>query len=230
MKYLFITFLFVFVSCKKHVENEQTILFRALNPSTDFRIQGVKVTIHENYHKKNLVFGFEDLPYRSEIIFEGYTNSNGELEYKFLPLDMIGKNQVRYEVTYDYTSIQVPYDDYQVLMTHEGELHFPYPDNYQEQIIRIAPTLNVIDHIKNVNCQGPADTVRYKYWPSYAFFSSSYWNWEWGCIDDVSSSRTLPQDSIFWEAVVIRNGVTTYIKDSMLLDPTKTQDTIKIYY
>ncbi|MEZ4936514.1 MAG: hypothetical protein R2799_02865 [Crocinitomicaceae bacterium] len=236
MKYLAIIILLVLVSCKKHFEEEQTIVFRAMNPATDFRVQGVKVTIYENYHKKNLVLGSQEQPCKSKIIYEGVTNSMGECEFTFLPLRMNQKNyEVKYRVDFDCSNIIVPYNDFIIQNPTSGYLYggqIYFPSTYQEMILRITPKVNVVRHVKNVNCQGSNDTVRYSYWSSYPYssFTQNSGTWGYGCIDDVSYSSGLPQDSIFWEAMIIRNGITTYIQDSMLLDPSKTQDTIKIYY
>ncbi len=225
----------LFLGCTRYsVFGESTLEIHAYNPATGEPIAGVHCKLYE------LEIKLSNNKVDSTLVFEGYTDQvTGKTQYTFLPKANKPGHTYDYVVVFDYDNMQLPPGNYQGLFVPNSvSVYFQQPIEYIP--IKIAPTLSRILHIKNQNCLGSNDSMRYriKYphtispiwstWVPSIEVSSGYFH---GCYEaGISSNNDIPQDSVYWEIEVTRNGNTSIIRDSMLLDPTKVQDTIKIYY
>ncbi len=233
MKYTTIFIAFLFLSCARYSPfGESTLEIHAYNPATGEPIAGVHCKLYE------LEIKLSNNKIDSTLVFEGYTDQvTGKTQYTFLPKANKPGHTFDYVVVFDYDNMQLQPGNYQGLFVPNSvSVYFQQPIEYIP--IKIAPTLNYIYHRENTNCLGSNDSMRYKVkFPHTIGDDFSTWvpgasldYYYLGCADIYSQVISAPQDSVYWEIEVTRNGNTSIIRDSMLLDPTKVQDTIKIYY
>lgn len=218
--------LFLFFSCKKHSKEYATARWEIINPVTNEPYVGIPVRLILGDYRGNSP--------KYEVIWEGETNSQGIAEHKFkgytnpsfgylekanlAPLGTQG---------FDYFIIRRPYAGGRPL------------DELNELRYEIVPYANFVLHIKNLNCQGSDDKMRYRSNRLYTRPNDGFSNWSPSptltsgyyedCYENISSEISNPSDSIMYEIEVTKNGNTETIFKTFFVGSGQV-DTVKIYY
>jgi hypothetical protein len=227
INYVLILFLVVGLSfgCKKESKEYTTVIWEVINPANDEGYTNILVRLYEAKKKSG---GIE-----YNLIYEGKTNSQGRAEYSF-KANLNNKYWYRPEI--NEGSLGVNGIDYSVIKQPSPSVTIVKKD--EENIIKyeIIPYHNRMTHIKNSNCQGSGDIMRFRL--KYLYTGSGGWS-IWtpehalyeGCIEDYSDVRSRPLDHIVTEIEVTRQGgsVENYI-DTSFIEGENNVDTIKVYY
>ncbi|MGM0479769.1 MAG: hypothetical protein ACQERC_11150 [Bacteroidota bacterium] len=168
-----------------------------------------------------------------ELIHEGKTNSEGIAKYSFKAA-LSGKYWYRPEI--NEGSLGANGIDYSVIKQPSPSVEIVKKD--KENIVRyeIVPYHDRITHIKNNNCQGSGDVMRFR--QKYLLSGSGNWT-IWtpehalyeGCINEYSQILSRPLDHVVTEIKVTRQdgSVDNYI-DTSYITGEHPVDTIKVYY
>ena len=224
--YNVLIFLFVvilFFGCKKESKEYTTARWEFVNPVTEEPYAGVPVAlILKKYH---------GVSPGTEVIWEGETNEYGIAEYKF---KAYLKNKYGYLETADLDVFGDLGYDYSIIS--RPPVQGLNKDEVNELRYEIVPYHNNITHIKNNNCQGSGDLMKFR--QKNLFTGSGGWS-IWtpehaiyeGCINDYSDVRSRPLDHIVTEIEVTRQdgSVENYI-DTSFAEGENNVDTIKVYY
>lgn len=211
------------LSCKKLSKEYATARWEIMNPVTNTPYVGIPV---------RLILGdYRGSTPKYEAIWQGETNSQGIAKYTFkgytnpsfgyleeANLSVLGVGGI------DYAIIRRPY---------AGGRQIDELNDFRYEIV---PYRNRITHIKNNNCQGPGDIMRFR--SKYIFTGSGNWS-IWtpehalykGCIDNYTDIVSRPLDYIVTEIEVTRqNGTVEHFLDTSYIRGENMVDTIKIYY
>jgi hypothetical protein len=230
INYVLILFLVVgfFSSCKKESKEYTTVIWEVINPVTNAPYTNILVRLYEAKKKSS---GIE-----YSLIYEGQTNNQGRAEYSF---KANLNNKYWYSPEINEGSLGVGGIDYAVIKQPSPSVTTVTKD--EENIIRyeIVPYAEYYFHIKNINCQGSDDKMRYRSnrlytrpndgfsdWSPSETLTSGYYE---GCYDNLSNLKTNRSDSIIYEIEVTRNGLTEIITKKFYRGPENV-DTIKLYY
>jgi hypothetical protein len=215
----------LFSSCKKESKEYTTVIWEVINPVTNAPYTNILVRLYE---AKKTNSGIE-----YSLIYEGKTNNQGRAEYSFKAY-LSGKYW--YEPEINEGALGVNGIDYTIIKQPSPSVYNVKKD--EENIIRyeIIPYHNRLTHVKNFNCQGSGDIMRYR--QKYLYTGSGGWT-IWtpdhvlyeGCIDDYSDVRSRPLDHIVTEIEVTRqNGSVENYIDTSFIKGENNVDTIKVYY
>ena len=218
--------LLLFFGCKKPSKEYTTARWEIINPVTNTPYEGIPVRLILADNRGNSP--------KYETIWEGETNSQGIAEYNFkaymntsfsyleqatlAPLGTLG---------FDYSIIRRP----SVVGMDKNEVN--------ELRYEIVPYANFVLHIKNLNCQGSGDKMRYRSNRLYTRPNDGFSNWSpsptltsgyyEGCFENISSEVSNPSDSIMYEIEVTKNGSTETFYQTFFVGSGQV-DTVKIYY
>jgi hypothetical protein len=212
------------LSCRKKLSKEDTTVeWVVVNPVTNTPYVGVAVQLfleskHNSSIQSELIFeGKTDNQGRCVTVFNSYVHSNHWYSSK-VNLNWLGMEGVHYWIRKqpDVSSYSIQKDKTNVL-------------RYE-----ILPYAEVVWHIKNMNCQGANDTMKYRF---QELFTSTYGWTEWiqnehtiGCTNEYYHVNRI-SDKIVIEAEIIRaNSTIEYFLDTFLVGGTTNIDTIKLYY
>ena len=215
-------------SCKKmRSKDTLTVDVTCVNPVDGSAFPGVVYTIYEVKDKFSVGLNTNQ---KKELIYTGETDINGKAYYEF---DAIKNSKFSYEIYFDYSEMDVPDGEYYLNKTRD----FDYLKKNEANVYHfdILPMGKYVQHIKNINCQGPNDKMRFRV--KYPFTGSGNWSswgtsdndYLFGCYNSISEVVTEPSDYRIYEVEVTRNNVITTFIDTFYIDPTFT-DTLKLYY
>jgi hypothetical protein len=214
-----------FLGCKKESKEYTTVTWEVINPVNGVGYANILVRLYEAKKKSN---GIE-----YSLIYEGNTNNQGRAEHSF-KANLNNKYWYRPEI--NEGSLGVGGIDYAVIKQPSPSVYNVEKD--EENIIRyeIIPYHNRQTHVKNINCQGSGDIMRYRQKNLYTGSGGwTIWTPEHvlyeGCIDDYSDIRSRPLDHIVTEIEVTRQdgSVENHI-DTSFIEGGNNVDTIKVYY
>jgi hypothetical protein len=227
INYVLILFLIVglFFSCKKESNEYTTVIFEVINPVTNTPYTNIKVRLYEAKKKSSGI--------QYSLIYEGQTNNQGRAEYSF-KANLNSKYWYSPEI--NEGSLGVVGVDYTIIKQPSPSITIITKD--EENVIRyeILPYHKNVTHIKNFNCQGPGDVMKFRQKNLYTGSGGwSIWTPDQalyeGCIDDYSNVRSRPLDHIVTEIEVTRqNGSVENYIDTSFIKGENNVDTIKVYY
>jgi hypothetical protein len=217
-----------FLGCKKESNEYTTVTWEVINPVTAVGYSNVLVRLYEAKKKSS---GIE-----YSLIYEGKTNNQGRAEYSF---KANLNNKYWYSPEINEGSLGVGGIDYLIIKQPSPSVTTVTKD--EENIIRyeIVPYAKFYRHVKNLNCQGAGDKMRYRSKSIYTSSSGDFTSWSpnsdlnsgyfEGCYEYISSLRTNPSDSVIYEMEVTRNGVTEITTQKFYRDPNSI-DTLELFY
>jgi len=214
--------------CRKESKEYTTVIWEVVNPVTNTPYKNMLVRLYE---AKKTNKGIE-----YELIYEGKTDNQGKAKYSFKAA-LSGKFWYKSEINEGYLGQNGI--DYSVIKQPS-----PSDENVkkdEENIIRyeIVPYGGFIIHIKNTDCQGANDKMRYRVNQLYTRPNDGYSNWSpsstltsgyyEGCYYDITNVVTNRSDSIVYELEVTKNNITELLEKKFHNSP-EVVDTIKLYY
>ena len=209
----YILLFIVISSCTKFGKNI-TIEGRVLNPITGEGIEGVKMS---------LVKTTNGLPSGEKTIGSAVTSSDGyyKIEEKSMKAVYLQINTFG-----NYHPIGW-YKD----ATYSGGNNFPIAKGAIQTVdFHAVPYGTIKLNISNVNCQGINDSMQFR--SKYQFDSdfSYYSTYRLGCYSYLSPTGSkVPLGYHYYETKVTRNGITTYVYDTVFV-PANNEATIVIDY
>ena len=219
------TLLLTISSCYKNKMDEPMVVkITSENPITHSPYPNILFTIYE---VKNPTFGGND---QKTEIYSGKTDENGNATYQF---DIPENYKWTYEITFDYSKMDVPENDYYM----KRAPNFQYLQRGYDNVfdIQILPYAKYYQHIKNVNCNGQNDKMRWRSIHQYTGSGNwSIWHTSYdedyilGCYDS-EVNRYEISDIMITEMEIIKNNIKNNIIDTFYINPTKI-DTLKLYY
>jgi hypothetical protein len=193
-----------------------------INPVNDLPYAGIDVQLFLEYNKNSKL--------NSDLIFEGTTDKEGRCVFTFkahehhnywyrskVNLSWLGTEGVNY-----WIRKQPNISSYSIEKDKSNTLTY-----------EVLPYTEAAWHIKNINCQGINDVMKYRF---KELFTSTYGWTHWiqnentsGCVNEYYPI-TRKSDKIIVEAEIIREDSTIdYFLDTFFVG-TDNIDTIKLYY
>ena len=211
---LFSLLLLTISSCYKNkMDDPMVVRITSENPVTHSPYPNILFTIYE---VKNPTFGGND---QKTEIYSGKTDENGNATYQF---DIPENYKWTYEITFDYSKMDVPTNDYYM----KRAPNFQYLQRGYDNVfdIQILPYTKSYMHIKNISCQNSNDKMRYRInsidigSTGWSIWNSPY-NQDYfeGCYDNENSIQSLPSERIVFEMEVIKNNII----DTFYREPNK---------
>lgn len=217
-----------FFSCKKESKEFTTVEWVVINPVTNNPYVNMLVRLYE---AKATNDGIE-----YKLIYEGKTNHQGRAQYSFKAA-LSGKYWYKPEI--NEGSLGVGGIDYKVIKQPSPSVENVKKDEENEVRYEIVPYAKFYRYVKNVNCQGTDDKMRYRSKSIYTSSSGEFTSWSpnsdlnsgyfEGCYEYISPLRTNPSDSVIYEVEVTRNGITEVMIQKFYRNPNSV-DTLKIFY
>jgi len=209
-------------SCNKTKIDTPTIVdLSVINPVTKTGYENVLFSIFET---KSSVLGSD----KTTMIYSGKTDANGKAYYK---IDL-HKYYRSYTITFDYSKMFVPENDYDFSYARDNE--WIIRGNVNNFNFEILPYFSYIKNIKNINCFDANDKMRFR---EKQLFSLGTPEWSlWGTLDQSSFHGctneshlfSRPQDIYIYEVESIKNGIISTYIDTFKAE--NNLDTFKIYY
>lgn len=228
---IILTLTFLIFSCKKRLQKESSIVsISVVNPVTKEPISGVKYVLTEYEEEENgQILGGDDLiETENNPLAEGETDASGSASFDFYKKR---DHDFAYIIRFDYAQMDLPSGDYEIVKG--GDEYFLEQHEYTHQFnFEVVPYVNYITHIKNFNCQGSDDEMRYRI--KYLFTGSGNWtNWTsgfMGCYEYVGELKYKPMEVFVTEIEVTRHDGTFDTYTDTLTVGINPIDTLKIYY
>ena len=206
-------------SCNKTDFDTTTIVdINIINPVTKTGYENVTFSIFE---ANSSIFGSG----KTTMIYSGKTDVNGKTYYKF----DVNKNHRDYTITFDYSKMLVPENDYDFSYARDNEIITRGAvNNFNFEI------LPYFSYIKNINCFDENDKMRFRTkhlfsqgTPEWSFWDTLDQSYSYGC-KDVSHLLYKPQDIYIYEVESTKNGILSTYIDTFKAE--SNLDTFKIYY
>lgn len=212
VKYLI---LFILVSsCTKFGKNI-SIEGRVMNPITNEGISGVELRLLKTS------FG---LPGGIKVVKSIKTDDNG-----YFKLDKLSLRAERFQMY----SLNGEY--YQIGWTSDNGENFSTDlsvtkGKKQKADFWAVPYGNLILDITNVNCLGPNDSIQFTRKYQFDEDYNGYSSYRTGCYDYVSPEPfQLPMGYHYYKTKVTRNGITTYVYDTVYVSPSSVSTCVIDY-
>lgn len=233
----FIKLLFVSIllfSCKKQYKEDTIVNFHLYNPVTNEAYSGVKVAIYE---LKDVTPSLAILPtseYENNKIWEGVTDADGKASHTFSTLK---KDKYTY---WHYVDESFTEGKKKIEQPEYG----PLVKNTNNKITYkvVIDNLSYVRWVKNINCFDNDDKCRWRRKSIIDIYDSDWKPWSplvgspsypqgfyEGCFE-YTNTHTHTQDIWDIEMEVIRNGITTIVRDTFYLTGQNGTDTLKIFY
>jgi len=205
-------------SCKK-LDKKHPIEFtiQAHIPYNDEPISGVKYTIKEYRSKKGGQIG--EIEY-TDFELEGVTDANGIVEISFLPKKNL---DYQYIINFDYSNIQfASYSGSYSLINAPG-FDVMTRNNQRDYEIKALPLMQIHYKLENVNCMGPADSMRIilRNYDEKYHLDFNYEDWSpyaTGCYSEQFQYQGKAGRHLY-KIQIIRNGSLTEYIDTILIAP-----------
>ncbi len=217
--------LLLVAACKKKSNEETTVHWDFKNPVTGQGYAGVKVSIHRVKDLKNFNIFSLDSKTKSEIIWEGVTDSNGEVTCSFKAY-----NNKKYNY-FDYTSASfLDLNLYHYQRPSYDELNKNQVNNL---VWRSVGKGKYVSIAKNISCFDSNDQMKLRQRNLCEMYNSwSPWGpTRMGCYYNISAPQyeDKPYSIFVNEIESTKNGITTTKLDTFYFDGIGV-DTMKIYY
>ena len=222
-------------SCKKQYKEDTTVYFHLYNPVTNEAYSGVKVAVYELKDVTPTLSILSDSKYDSNKIWEGVTDAYGKASHTFNAYKK-GKYTYWHSVNESFIAGKK-----KVEQPEYGPLKMSSNNNLVYKAV--SDNINVVVWRKNINCIDENDKCRIRErslvkpweaeWSDWRPQNSPFYpnNYYEGCSEYLSSTvGQLPQDIIEVEYEVIRNGITTFFKDTLYIIGNNSVDTLKYFY
>jgi hypothetical protein len=211
-------------ACRKYEKEETTVNWEIVDPFTGKAWEGVTVKIVAETYKGGLKLSKKET--KSETIFEGKTDANGKISHTY----HAKKRGVRCYVALIDMDYFGDLETYQIYKN--PGIHCLVSGETYEHKWEVNHHAFFQHHIKNANCIDEFDTLMVK-----SYFKNPLNNQRYevensiitGCYDYDMEGETfgnnpigyvkLPSGKRFYEWSVIRNGQTSFFKDSIYLEP-----------
>ena len=214
----------VLLSCRKKLSKEDTTVeWVVVNPVTNTPYVGVPVRL-------SLIDYGNNSGVESGVIFEGVTNSQGRVSYTFKAYE---------SATFTYWG-EIDLNYFHATGQEYAMLKQPSPGEFNKNELNelryeIVPYIEAVHHIKNLNCQGEGDIMRWRY-KSIVTLSQNWTNWisnttTTGCVDYMTGVNSMPMDKRVMEIEVTRQDLSIeHYVDTFILGIPGVVDTVRIYY
>ena len=230
IRLLFISLLFFCLGCKKKSKELTTVNFHLYNPVTNEAYAGVKVWVLQ---EKNTGSGF-NTGSETEVVWEGVTDAYGKASYSFKAY-----NSTKYYYWQDAENSFVQDPALHLLQQPE---FLPLNKNEENEVIyKVVKKLNYVRWVKNIVCYDGNDKFRWRRKSLVDIFDDwSQWvpligspsypdGYYQGCFENIYT-HTDTQDIWDVEMEVIKNGVTTLVRDTFYITGQYGTDTLKLFY
>ena len=214
--------------CRKESKEFTTVEWVVVNPVTNAPYINLKVRLYEAKATNNGI--------KYKLIYEGETDSQGRAKYSF---KAALSTKYWYKPEINEGSLGVNGIDYSVIKQPSPSDENVKKDEVNEVRYEIVPYAKFYREVKNVNCQGTDDKMRYRSKSIYTSSSAEFTSWSpnpdltsgyfEGCYEYISPLRTNPSDSVVYEIEVTRNGTTEVTTQKFYRNPNSV-DTLKIFY
>ena len=218
---ILITPLLLITSCNKTDFDTTTIIdINIINPVTKTGYENVTFSIFE---ANSSIFSSG----KTTTIFSGKTDINGKAYYKF----DVNKNHRNYTITFDYSKMFVPENDYDFSSARDNEIITRGTVNKFD--FEILPYFSFIQNIQNIQCFDSSDKMRFR--QKFVYTGSGNWSfWDtipqevyfWGCTNE-TNSYFKPQDKYIYEVETTKNGIVNSFIDTFVINGI---DTFNIHY
>jgi len=171
-----ITPLLLITSCNKTDFDTTTIIdINIINPVTKTGYENVTFSIFE---ANSSIFSSG----KTTTIFSGKTDINGKAYYKF----DVNKNHRNYTITFDYSKMFVPENDYDFSSARDNEIITRGTVN--DFNFEILPYFSFIQNIQNIDCFDENDKMRFRQknlfsqgTPKWSKWGETYYDYLHGC-------------------------------------------------
>jgi hypothetical protein len=202
-------------ACRKYEKEETTVNWEIVDPFTGKAWEGVTVKIVAETYKGGLKLSKKETT--SETIFEGKTDANGKISHTY----HAKKRGVRCYVALIDMDYFGDLETYQIYKN--PGIHCLISGDTHEEKWGVNYYSYLQEHRKNVNCFDETDTVKiYHYFKNLKTFEKrEEWSFvKTGCYEhNPIGYIEVNSGWYFNEWTVIRNGQTSFFKDSIYLEP-----------
>ena len=220
---IFSIVLLLLLACRRESKQETVARWEIVNPVTNAPYVGVGVKLVLRDYRGNSP--------KSEVIWEGKTNDNGIAEYKF---NAYKSSKFGYIEVANIASLGTNGVDYSIIR-RPSALGLD-KDEVNDLRYEIVPYVNIVSHIKNINCQGENDIMKFR--QKALLTGSGMWS-QWtpehalfvGCVNNLSDLVSVKSDLYVSEIEVTRqNGEIEYFLDTSFIKGEYAIDTVRVYY
>ena len=231
-KFIKLVFISVLLfSCKKQYKEDTTVYFHLYNPVTNEAYSGVKVAVYEQKDVTSVLKLQNE--YESNKIWEGVTDAYGKASHSFKTYK---KDKYTYWHSVDESFMA---GKKKIEQPEYGPLKKMVKNNLTYKAV--SDNINIIIWWKNNYCFDENDKCKFRersilkgenwsLWkPSTTSFHPN--GYIEGCYEYMSSSVGQTHQNIYEiEYEVIRNGMTTFFKDTLYIIGNNSVDTLKYFY